>query len=177
MLTTAFDKITIKMITNEAGLIRPTFYKHFQDKYEVLEWIFRTGVEENVNLLLHNGMEEEAILMLCRCLGRDRRFYRRALMMEPGPNSFEQILFRYLRSCFLSLTSLIQLGPAGRNPFLSQERLAEYYAGSLVQLLRQYLLSEEEHSAEEIAEAVRFHFSNSIYALLQREGKNKTREA
>ena len=40
MLTTPFDKITIKMITDRAGLIRPTFYKHFQDKYEVLEWIF-----------------------------------------------------------------------------------------------------------------------------------------
>ena len=33
MLTTPFDKITIKMITGEAGLIRPTFYKHFQDKW------------------------------------------------------------------------------------------------------------------------------------------------
>ena len=31
------DKITIKQITDGAGVIRPTFYNHFQDKYELLE--------------------------------------------------------------------------------------------------------------------------------------------
>ena len=31
------DKITIKEITDKAGVIRPTFYNHFQDKYELIE--------------------------------------------------------------------------------------------------------------------------------------------
>ena len=30
------EKITIKEITDKAGVIRPTFYNHFQDKYELL---------------------------------------------------------------------------------------------------------------------------------------------
>ena len=30
------EKITIKEITDGAGVIRPTFYNHFQDKYELL---------------------------------------------------------------------------------------------------------------------------------------------
>ena len=42
VLQIPFEKITIKMITDGAGVIRPTFYKHFQDKYEVLEWILKT---------------------------------------------------------------------------------------------------------------------------------------
>jgi AcrR family transcriptional regulator len=69
-----FEKITIKMITGQAGLIRPTFYKHFQDKYEVLEWIFKTRVTDSVDLMLENGMELEAIVMFCRCLDKDRKF-------------------------------------------------------------------------------------------------------
>lgn len=32
-----FEKITIKMITDAAGVIRPTFYNYFQDKYDVME--------------------------------------------------------------------------------------------------------------------------------------------
>ncbi|WP_133014275.1 TetR/AcrR family transcriptional regulator [Clostridium cuniculi] len=36
ILKHSFDKITIKMITDGAGLIRPTFYNHYADKYEVL---------------------------------------------------------------------------------------------------------------------------------------------
>ena len=31
------EKITIKEITDKAGVIRPTFYNHFQDKYELIE--------------------------------------------------------------------------------------------------------------------------------------------
>ena len=36
------EKITIKEITDKAGVIRPTFYNHFQDKFELIEWIMRT---------------------------------------------------------------------------------------------------------------------------------------
>ena len=39
ILKQSFDKITIKMITDGAGLIRPTFYNHYADKYELLEEI------------------------------------------------------------------------------------------------------------------------------------------
>ena len=37
------EKITIKEITDKAGVIRPTFYNHFQDKFELIEWIIRTA--------------------------------------------------------------------------------------------------------------------------------------
>ena len=39
MLQIPFEKITIKMITDHASVIRPTFYNHFHDKYELVEWI------------------------------------------------------------------------------------------------------------------------------------------
>ena len=38
---TPVEKITIKEITDKAGVIRPTFYNHFQDKFELLEWIIK----------------------------------------------------------------------------------------------------------------------------------------
>lgn len=34
------DKITVKEIVEECGVIRQTFYYHFQDIYELLEWTF-----------------------------------------------------------------------------------------------------------------------------------------
>ena len=36
----AFAKITVSDITSKCGLNRQTFYYHFQDKYELLNWIF-----------------------------------------------------------------------------------------------------------------------------------------
>ena len=57
------EKITIKQITDGAGVIRPTFYHHFSDKYGLLEWIL---VQE---ILLpiqpqENGMINEAMLII-----------------------------------------------------------------------------------------------------------------
>lgn len=34
------DKITVKEITDDCGVNRQTFYYHFQDIYDLLEWIF-----------------------------------------------------------------------------------------------------------------------------------------
>lgn len=34
------DKITIKEITDDCGIKRQTFYYHFQDIYDLLEWVF-----------------------------------------------------------------------------------------------------------------------------------------
>ena len=34
-----FEKITIKQICDKTGVIRGTFYNHFMDKYEALEYL------------------------------------------------------------------------------------------------------------------------------------------
>ena len=36
----SFDKISISDITNSCKLNRQTFYYHFQDKYELMNWIY-----------------------------------------------------------------------------------------------------------------------------------------
>ena len=53
------EKITIKEITDLAGVIRPTFYNHFQDKYELLEWIITTDLLDPIEPLIQNGMISE----------------------------------------------------------------------------------------------------------------------
>ena len=46
----AFDKISVGEISEEAGINRQTFYYHFTDKYELLEWIYK---EEIVNPIMN----------------------------------------------------------------------------------------------------------------------------
>ena len=45
---TAFEKITIKQITDGAGVTRITFYHHFHDKYDLLGYILRKEILEPV---------------------------------------------------------------------------------------------------------------------------------
>ena len=39
-----FEKITIKQICDETGVIRATFYNYFDDKYDCLNWIVHTDL-------------------------------------------------------------------------------------------------------------------------------------
>ena len=51
-----FEKITVKMITDGADVIRPTFYKHFQDKYEIIEYILEKEIKDKIQVLIENDM-------------------------------------------------------------------------------------------------------------------------
>lgn len=46
LATREFDKISIVEIMELAGIRRQTFYNHFLDKYELLDWIFENDLRE-----------------------------------------------------------------------------------------------------------------------------------
>ena len=48
LLVKELDKITITDITNDCGINRQTFYYHFKDIYDLLEWIFANEIVEKV---------------------------------------------------------------------------------------------------------------------------------
>ena len=69
------EKITIKEITDRAGVIRVTFYNHFQDKYELLEWICREEIVSPTRILLQNNMRKEAVMFMFTALLKNKEFY------------------------------------------------------------------------------------------------------
>lgn len=96
MLKGSFDKITIRMITEQAGVIRPTFYNYFQDKYEVMEWLLEEEVFRPVFEMVEDGMEREAIYLLFRKMEKDQQYYQKAFEVT-GQNGFEEILCGKIR--------------------------------------------------------------------------------
>ena len=94
------EKITIKEITDKAGVIRPTFYNHFQDKYELLEWIIDTQLIAPAEPLIQNGMVNEALVLLFSNIEKEKEFYQKASRLE-GQNSFESIAQSCIMKVFL----------------------------------------------------------------------------
>ena len=163
LLTTPFDKITIKMITGEAGLIRPTFYKHFQDKYEVVEWIFQTDITDQVDALLEERRERDACLLFFRAIEKDRAFYRRCCMMDENPNSFLNVLTRYLHRVFMRFADTYAISiPKGGSPALTKEMAASYYSYGMVNIIEDWILKRINCSADDFADAALFLLTHSI---------------
>ena len=50
----SFNEITVTQITQEAGLSRKTFYRHFNDKEQVLEYLFATLYQECVEEIVRS---------------------------------------------------------------------------------------------------------------------------
>lgn len=170
MLKMPFSRITIRTITDAAGLIRPTFYKHFQDKYEVLEWIFDTEVAAGTDLLLEGGMELDAILMLFRSLEKDKAFYKKAYTIE-GANSFREKITGYLYSTCLRLARRHPLYTKGELPALTYEVIARYHTSSLANLIEDWICGRIDCTADELYKAYLYLLENSAMDLAKKAGR------
>ncbi len=143
----SFDKITIKMITDEAKLIRPSFYNHFADKYELLEWICYKDIFEGATLLIDNKMFNETILFILTRIENNKEFYVKAMKIE-GQNSFESIIYKFLLKMF--------------EEFLTASEIANYYSRGLTYFLITWLKKGVQVPAHELAEKYYLLLSNSL---------------
>ncbi|MCR5148872.1 MAG: TetR/AcrR family transcriptional regulator C-terminal domain-containing protein [Eubacterium sp.] len=92
-----FEKISVSDICDGCNMNRKSFYYHFRDKYDLLNWIFDIDFLENVKIFElsdidphENGSEFlwEIIARLADYFYKEKEFYRKALMIE-GQNSFK----------------------------------------------------------------------------------------
>ena len=155
MMTTSFEKITIKMITDGANVIRSTFYKHFQEK-EVIE---------KIEVLIENNMEDEVIRLLCKRIGANMEFYRQALKIE-GPNSLYQIMNSSLYRCTLKIIKKHMLLLPKELDFLTVEQIARFYTTSLTSILYDWILNDSILSSEQMVSAYNYLTTKSIHEMI-----------
>ena len=86
-----FDKISVIDICEGCGMNRKSFYYHFKDKYDLVNWIFYTDF---ILLATTKTFEDgwDLIHTLAELFYNDRDFYLRALEIE-GQNSFRDYFY------------------------------------------------------------------------------------
>lgn len=159
------EKITIKEITDKAGVIRPTFYNHFQDKYELLEWIVMTQIIGPIGPLLQNGMVHEALVLMFTSVEKDREFYIRACKLE-GQNSFESIVRGCIEQIILGVFQERVTGKKLPHAWLTPEHVAEYYSQSLCFMVISWIKGGMIIPAREVAEIYQYMIKHSLEDVL-----------
>ena len=85
-----FEKISVSDICMDCGINRKSFYYHFRDKYDLVNWIFFVGFLGEMDLTRYqNGWDW--VRDICEYFYREKEFYRAALKIE-GQNSFRDYL-------------------------------------------------------------------------------------
>ena len=83
-----FTKISVRDICAECSMNRKSFYYHFRDKYDLVNWIFYTEFAEAV-AQGSDGSADRFLTDACHYFYDNRFFYGSALKVE-GQNSFSE---------------------------------------------------------------------------------------
>lgn len=132
-----FAEITVNDICEGCGLNRKSLYYHFEDKYDLVNWIFQS---EFAQPLEKRGVEDFWVLFaeLAEYLYKDRVFYCNAFKIQ-GENRYWEYLSQYLQPfIFKSLKISFRDG----HFYKAQEKqnaYAEFLADSAVHSFEKWL--------------------------------------
>ena len=160
------EKITIKAITDRAGVIRPTFYNHFQDKYELLEWIIRVQILEPTGPLIHAGMIDEALMLVFTSVKAEQEFYEKAVRLE-GQNSFEEITKKCIEELLMEVIRKKSQTGKQRHPWLTPEHISQYYAQSMCFVVVNWIRSGMTVEPREITDIYNYIITRSMSEVME----------
>jgi len=89
-----FDKITVEQICKEAEVSRATFYRYFEDKYDVMNYNYRLLIDEYMNPEHITTMEDMFVIFLEHS-GDDYWKPLLGLFEVEGYNSLHYCIFKY----------------------------------------------------------------------------------
>ena len=94
-----FEKISVADICQRCDMNRKSFYYHFKDKYDLVNWIFDTEFLSIAVARSSTASHEEHIAFFgtaCNYFYENRDFYRKALCIK-GQNSFSEHFREYIQ--------------------------------------------------------------------------------
>lgn len=127
-----FDKISVIEIAKRCGINRNTFYYYFKDKYDVLEWIFRTEIETILAPCLKEMHLAESVTALCEHMKTEKTFYTSALE-DLNHRCLRQLLVDYYKQFLMEAAGhhFERLGISAEN----QELIARFYSHGTIGML------------------------------------------
>lgn len=163
------DKITVKDLVEECGVNRQTFYYHFDDVYDLLEWVF----EEDANRILPDEIFydqwRENVMLFFKYLYENRSF---VLNIYNSQNRSYMLRYfkRRLHYCIHGFAVIVA---EGRNIEWSDlEFVCEFYAQGVTGLISQWLDLNMELPPEVTAEKFMQVLDGSVESMLSRFQKN-----
>lgn len=129
------SKISVGDIASNCGVNRQTFYYHFKDKYELVNWIYYTETVKLMSSFSDRAHWTDGLGALCRYMRDNKRFYINALS-TPGQNSFQEYLLEFAHGLVRSLAEeLLGESPIGEEDL---EFIADFYAFAFVGLIMKW---------------------------------------
>ena len=164
-----FDKITVSDIARFCGLNRQTFYYHFQDKYELVDWIYYNEV---VSIII-NGLDydnwDTKILQFLNRISEEDYFYMNTLKSSVE-NEFREYLFKVTVELLCDIIHGIAANADAKEKDV--RFIAEFYAFGLVGVIVSWIQKGMKETPEYItAQLKNLVYGTEKYATLRYQTK------
>lgn len=136
-------KISIKDIADGCGMNRQSFYYHFKDKYDLVNWIYYT--EFVCKIRKKNLSLWDVLLNTCQYFYNNRVFYKNAFQ-EIGQNSFSEYFIEVLHPIITS--NFNEIFKSNKN----HDFYATFYEDAIRASISRWLIEETKISPEKYIE-------------------------
>jgi AcrR family transcriptional regulator len=146
-----FETISVKEICDRAMVHRTTFYKHYEDKYDLLT----RGAQQTHEMLLAElelvGKDSSSYAQFFAHVATHERFYR-VMLCGNGVGNFQMRLQNHFAESIT--TEMQRLEKGGQTFSVPPSLLAQFYAGALVSSLTWWFSHDLSSSPEQMGNYV-----------------------
>ncbi len=166
----SYDSITVLKICDAAGVHRATFYKHFIDKQDFMNFCFEKKLEtlkfENESLFGSNSESAKAeYIGLCEKIVNfvyENRQIIADLNINTTSSAFTVALTNSISDTLEKRLSRDEA--SGIHLFSPAPMLAHYYAGAIVETLKLWIVDGDQYTKDDILKFVMMRFSEAQFS-------------
>ena len=149
----SFDEIKVNDICELAMIHRTTFYTHFSDKYELLDYVISEVEKEitnDLNFSVYNSLEEfytNMVMNVLNYIDNNKKFFYSLLNKNEDIN-----LFRiFYHTCISYIKEMIEKEERnGVKHTVPVDLICEFYTGAVVSTIDWWLKTKSKLSKEEL---------------------------
>lgn len=151
-------KISVADIVQNCGINRQTFYYHFKDKYDLVNWIYYNEVVSAVTAKKAFHEWSDVLLEILNIMKKEKYFYRNALNVT-GQNAFKEYFFSLTKSLLLEIITAIEDGKGIREA--DRNFIAEFYTYGLVGIVTQWARDGMKEQPQELVDKLKYFIDDS----------------
>ena len=146
MKVTSVENITVKQITEKCGLTRQTFYRNYQDKYDLINWYFDKLLAKSFEHMGQGRTVYDALVKKFTYIQEEQTFFAAAFRYDEQ-NSLRQHDFELI----LEFYETIICEKTGKIPGENIQFLLEMYCQSSIYMTIRWVTGELTCTPEKLA--------------------------
>lgn len=168
------NKISIKEIADDCGYNRQTFYYHFQDIYDLVEWIYKEETISLFNSYQSNGTLGGVVLHLLEYL-KENKAVALCSFHSMGHTHLKHFFYKNINEVIMSVVN-----EYAKDLQVSEEHkafIAHFYTISFVGIIENWLEDGFEHEPEELVFLLELTIKGNIRGALERFSESSSADS